>query len=311
LLLCNVQLELTEDVVLARDVSNVGTKDGWKQILLADVTLNFKDASNGYIFDVSFAEDEKKFDLIEAYGTWANNKLELTVQSQFGTNASTAEAALLKELAAFFNVDDDGRLCLYGANEYVGIKLVIPAGTMVTPTNPEKSDVRLRIKDEIVLERASSNFGTANGWQIATGTEPEPEPEPENYVDVKLSYKNASNGLVFTVECAEDLKSTYGAWKNLNVTVQRKFSKVSAQEASDAQLENVDAVFNVDDNGYLCLYNSGDVGCVEIVIPAGTIITPSDKALSDKPLRITHDIVLVRENADWMTSGGWIQQETE
>ena len=307
--LCNVHLELTEDVVLARDVSNVGTKDGWKQILFADVTLNFKDASNGYIFDVSFAEDEKKFDLIEAYGTWANNKLELTVQSQFGTNASTAEAALLKELAAFFNVDDDGRLCLYGANEYVGIKLVIPAGTMVTPTNPEKSDVRLRIKDEIVLERVSSNFGTANGWQIATGTEP--EPEPENYVDVKLSYKNASNGLVFTVECTEDLKSTYGAWKNLNVTVQRKFSKISAQEALDAQLENVNAVFNVDDNGYLCLYNSGDVGCVEILIPAGTIITPSDKALSDKPLRITDDVVLVRENTYWMTSGGWIQQETK
>jgi hypothetical protein len=79
----------------------------------------------------------------------------------------------------------------------------------------------------------------------------------------------------------------------------------------NAQFEEVTAVFNVDDNGYLCLYNAGDVGCVEIVIPAGTIIIPSDKSLSDVPLRLTHDVVLVRQGDYWMTSNGWIQQDTE
>ena len=298
--LCNVHLELADDVVLERDVSEVGTKDGWKQIEIVDVNLSFRDASNGYIFDTTFVDDEKKFNLIEAYGTWANNKLELTVKSQYGANASDAESATLKEITAYFNVDDDGRLRLYGAKEYAGIKLEIPAGTVVTPTNAEKSDVRLRIAEDIVLERASSNFGTADGWQIKTSTE-----EEEIYVDVKLTFKDASNGLVFNVECEEDLETTYGTWKNLDVVIQRKFSKSSVQEAMDAQLENVNAVFNLDNNGYLCLYGAGDMGSVKIVIPAGTIITPGDNALSAVPLRITNAVVLERDASYWQTSDGW------
>ncbi len=285
----NVQIVIAKELILERNAESWGTKDGWEQSQYTDVTLTFQNASNGYIFKVDTAAD-----LVNTYGTW--KALDLTVQVQYGENAGELENAGLTDVQAYFCVDEQGRFLLYGAQEYRSARLVIPAGTIITPSDKALSDVKLRITNDIELIRDASNWGSANGWHTAI------------YTDVKLTFRDSVNGLAFVAETTEDLKAVYGAWKDLNVEIQTKFSTASAQAALDAALSPIAARFNVDDNGRLCLYSHAQ-GCVKIVIPAGTIITPSDKALSNVALRITNDIVLERDAAYWQTNEGWVQTE--
>lgn len=257
-----------------------------------DVTLTFVDASNGYLFTSENAEA-----LLSTYNAW--KKLNVPVQVQSGKSGVEAVAAELKEVNAFFNLSEDGTLYLYGADEYVGIQMVIPAGTVITPANDAGSITKMHITNDIILGRDASNWGYNTGWEVR-----EEIVQPERYIDVELTFKNASNGFVFTTENGASLRNTYGAWKKLNVTVQAQFGN-SADEAAAAELKEVEVFFNIDDSGNLCLYSARESKGVQLVIPAGTIITPAADAGSTVKLRITNEIILVRNASNYGTTSGW------
>lgn len=253
--------------------------------------LNFEGATNGYVFT---AEDSAK--LLETYTAW--KKLNLTVQVQYGASAAEAEAATLTNMEAFFNMDESGKLHLYGAEDYRAVKLLIPAGTIVTPADDAGSAAKLHITNDIVLERDPSYWGTSDGWTMIDTTPKEPE-----YVDVVLTFKDASNGYIFTVEADGGLPY-YNTWKRLNLIVQAQYGD-SAEEADAAELRERNAFFNMDDNGTFYLYEGMEFKAVKLVIPAGTIITPADDAGSTTKLRITNEIVLERDSSYFKTTKGW------
>ena len=309
-----VKLRITNEIILVRKAVNYGTTSGWAlkgetseeeppteeppvEETYTDVELTFKNASSGYMFTT-----ENSANLLATYGAW--KKLNVTVQEQYGNSGAEAEAAELKELEVFFNLDDSGNLCLFGAHEFKAVKLVIPAGTIITPAD---NSTKLRITNEIVLVRDASNYGTTNGWAVKSETTEEEPPAEETYTDIVLTFKNASSGYTFTAEDSANLLATYGAWKKLNVTVQEQYGN-SADEAAAAELKEKAVFFNLDDSGNFCLFGANEYKAVKLVIPAGTIITPADNSTK---LRITNEIVLVRDPANHGSVNGWaVKSET-
>lgn len=130
----------------------------------------------------------------------------------------------------------------------------------------------------------------------------------ETYTDVSLNFRDASNGFIFDAQTTANLKTQYGTWKNLNLTVQCWYSNASGENAFASEPENVQARLNVDDNGRLRLYDGKEEKGVKLVIPAGSIVTPADTAGSSVKLRITNEIVLEREPTCWGTNAGWLAQ---
>jgi hypothetical protein len=63
--------------------------------------------------------------------------------------------------------------------------------------------------------------------------------------------------------------------------------------------------FNLDESGYLHLYDARETKGVQLVIPAGTVITPAADAGSTVKLRITNEIILVRKAVNYGTTSGW------
>ena len=257
-----------------------------------DVTLTFVNASNGYLFTSENAEV-----LLSTYNAW--KKLNVPVQVQSGKSGAEAVAAEFKEVNAFFNLSEDGTLYLYGADEYVGIQMVIPAGTVITPADDAGSITKMHITNDIILGRDASNWGYNTGWEVR-----EEIVQPERYIDVELIFKDASSGFVFTTENGASLRNTYGAWKKLNVTVQAQFGN-SSDEAAAAELKEIEVFFNLDESGYLHLYDARETKGVQLVIPAGTVITPAADAGSTVKLRITNEIILVRKAVNYGTTSGW------
>lgn len=130
----------------------------------------------------------------------------------------------------------------------------------------------------------------------------------ETYTDVELSFYDASNGFVFTTDNGSSLLNTYGAWKDLSLTVQRQGSSQSAESAFAAELEEVQARINLDESGKVHIYGASEKGSFKLVIPAGTIVTPGASAASSQKLRITNTVVLERKPAYWGTASGWLEQ---
>ena len=257
-----------------------------------DVALNFKDASNGYVFNVETDAD------LSIYNNW--KQLNLTVQLQTGASAAEAEAAELVDTAAYFCLDGSGKMYLYGAAEYRAVKLVIPAGTIVTPASDAGSDVKLRITEEIVLERLSSNWGTNAGWVVKENAS-----EDETFMDIVLTHKDNSNGFTFTVDNTAGL-SQYTDWKALNAVVQYQ-SGTTVEAAMAAELSPIQVSFNKDGD-LLHMYGPSEGRGLKLVIPAGTILTPADDAGSDVKLRITNEVVLERAPSLYGQAHGWVQQ---
>lgn len=258
-----------------------------------DVALDFQNASNGYVFAAN-----SDTNLTSVYKTW--KKLNLNVQIQYGNSAAEAEAAELVETSAFFNLDASGKLYLYGANEYKALKLVIPAGTIVTPADDAGSTTKIRITEGITLERLTSDWGTNAGWVVKQNVS-----EGETYTDITLTHKDNSNGFTFTVDNTAGL-SQYTDWKKLNVTVQYQ-SGATVEEAMAAEPSLAQVFFNKDGN-LLHLYDLSEARGLKLVIPAGTIITPADNAGSDVKLRVTNDVILERVPSLYGQAHGWVQQ---
>ncbi len=130
----------------------------------------------------------------------------------------------------------------------------------------------------------------------------------EAYTDVGLSFRDASNGFIFDVQTTANLKTQYGTWKNLYLTAQCWYSNASGENAFSAEPVAIQVRFNVDDDGRLRLYDAKESQGVKLVIPAGTVATPADAALSNVKLRITNEIVLEREPSYWGSKAGWLAQ---
>lgn len=257
-----------------------------------DVALTFENANGGYVFAV-----ENGASLSKTYGAW--KKLNLTVQIQSG--ASAEEATELVEKSVFFQFDESGKLHLYNADEYRALKLVIPAGTVVTPADDAGSATRLRIKQGIVLERMAADWGTTAGWFVMPCAS-----EGETFTDIKLTYKDNSNGFTFNVDNTAGM-SQYGEWKALKAVIQYQ-SGTTAEEAAAAQPKFVNVTFNRDGN-LLRLYGPTEARGMKLIIPAGTIITPDAGAGSATRIRITKEVVLERAASAWGTNSGWVMKQ--
>lgn len=258
-----------------------------------DVALSFQNASNGYVFTA-----KSDTNLTSVYKTW--KKLNLNVLIQAGNSAAEAEAAELVETSVFFNLDASGKLYLYGASEYKALKLVIPAGTIVTPADDAGSTTKIRITEGITLERLASDWGTNTGWVVKENVS-----EDETYTDIALTHKDNSNGFTFTVDNTAGL-SQYKDWKKLNVTVQYQ-SGATVEEAMAAEPSFAQVFFNKDGN-LLHMYGLTEARGLKLVIPAGTVVTPADDAGSNVKIRITNDVVLERVPSLYGQANGWVQQ---
>lgn len=144
-----------------------------------DVNLSFYDASNGFVFT---ADNGKT--LLNTYGAWKT--LSLTVQRQGSSqSAEGAFTAPLEEINARINLDESGKIHIYDASESAGLKLVIPAGTVVTPDANAGSSTKLRITNTVVLERKPNYWGTKAGW-----LEQAEQPEAKS---VKLTFSTVNS----------------------------------------------------------------------------------------------------------------------
>lgn len=144
-----------------------------------DVKLNFCDASNGFVFT---ADNGKT--LLNTYGAWKN--LRLAVQRQGSSqSAESAFAAELEEVQVRINLDESGKIHIYDASEAGSFKLVIPAGTVVTPDASAGSSTKLRITNDVVLERKPNYWGTTAGW-----LEQAEQPEPKS---IKLTFSTVNS----------------------------------------------------------------------------------------------------------------------
>jgi hypothetical protein len=131
-----------------------------------DVNLSFYDASNGFVFT---ADNGKT--LLNTYGAWKT--LRLTVQRQGSSqSAEGAFTAPLEEINARINLDESGKIHIYDASESAGLKLVIPAGTVVTPdatavTTPFSSTVATEGSMEV---QVISGFISAGWMKVSRAT---------------------------------------------------------------------------------------------------------------------------------------------
>lgn len=292
------KLRITQGIVLERMAADWGTTAGWFVMpcvsegeTFTDIKLTYKDNSNGFTFNVDNTAG------MSQYGEW--KALKAVIQYQSGTTAEEAAAAQPKFVNVTFNRDGN-LLRLYGPTEARGMKLIIPAGTIVTPDAGAGSATRIRITKEVVLERAASAWGTNSGWVMKQDA-----PEGETYTDITLTHKDNSNGFTFTVDNTTGL-SQYGEWKALRATIQYQ-SGATVEEAMAAELKSMDVIFNRDGN-LLHMYGPTEARGLKLVIPAGTIITPDATAGSSVKIRITNDVILERVPSLYGQAHGWVQQ---